>query len=1013
MAKKRLIQVIMAAASLLLCADAWGISNDDVLFYAPFEDNYDAQIAAGSPGATVTGKVPFTGGRQGKGILIGGGRLDYETAGNLDLKCGTVALSIMPVNWDKDTYTRDFFAVVGRHPGCYMSLYKYVNQLYFLVQQSYDKRQYIHGGRHHDYKRGRWTHATVTWNGNNLKIYIDGEFVNDIWVPTNFFVKELGARFNIGSNRQRPDTVLDEFYIFRRALSPEEIKLLCTEGHSALGKTVEVKQPRLTAFQYLAGMDALRISGWVPLRRIDDKRKLRASAAVLKSTGVKTSMPPTEADFTGNRFQLNVRTADLPAGPYTVAVSLLVNKKRLGAVERPFTKPRPPRWLGNKLGITDEVPEPWTPLVREENKLSMWGRRYAWEKSLFPSSIITQGKEILARPIQLKANALGSTVEASLGKMQWNEVNPGRMQLEGAGKLGPLSVRASWSIEYDGFAWCKLRVEGAAINKINSLKLEVPLRPEMATLEMMNLGGDHLARSGKVRPLSLNITGAPVIWLGNEVGGLQWTAETDRTWQMKNQNRKIEVIPGGKEVLLRINFADSPVRGRVFEAEFGLHATPVKPMPADFRERYTLDSFYVPQWTPTPEQQFTQVLRKDWKKTFANMGKIFPYHNLTLMWSGTPELKYFGAEWTAGAGGFNGAVCRGADSLIEYWLWKWKEILDNNPDFARRISGIYMDTCQPAYCVNTLHGCAVRNRQGELRGKYPLLAAREYQKRLYVLMQKEHPEYRLVQHQSSAIHMQQLSFIHQLVSGENSGHAGGAAIRRDCSYYNVPWFTFEGLQSEFMGWNLGFFPIFLPQPFRIIGGTKGDPEKAVKILGPEGIPASEHVIGMLLAHDILIWGSYMNLLPFDRVAAVKKKFGWDRQVEFLPYWNNDEYVTLATSAEPVKCSLFKRPGKVLAVIVNNSSADAEVTLKLNLAALGIIEPAEALDAYQAVTVQSMVWDVAKLRERQEISGKKKFPGKIVKLPVKKGVIEVEVKARNFRTLEIRNHSDQLKDDGSD
>jgi hypothetical protein len=259
--------------------------------------------------------------------------------------------------------------------------------------------------------------------------------------------------------------------------------------------------------------------------------------------------------------------------------------------------------------------------------------------------------------------------------------------------------------------------------------------------------------------------------------------------------------------------------------------------------------------------------------------------------------------------------------------------------------------------------------------------------------------------------MSQLAFIHQYVSGEHLGAAGGEAIRRDCNYYKVPWFTFEGMQSEFMGWNLGFFPVFLPQPFRTIGGRNGEVDKGVKILGPAGIPASEHVIGMLLVHDIPIWGAYMNPLPFNRVAALKEKFAWDSDVEFLPYWNNSRYVTLETAVQPVKCSLFKKAGKVLAVVMNNSDKVARVTLKLNPGALGIAGARDALDAYQAVTVKSIVWDLARLRQRQEVRTEKEFPGKDVKIPLKNGTLVFQVGKRNFRAFEIGSGAVEAEDAG--
>jgi hypothetical protein len=1000
----RFLQTGLAATiiTMVFCVSAWGISRDEVLFHASFDKGYDADVARGNPKGTASGNVSLVAGRTGRGIIVGAGAVRYQTAGNIDLPCGTAALWLKPVDWDKDPYIRHFFDVPGVTPGCYMSLYKYQTMLYYLVQQSYDIRQYILTGKDYDFTKGKWTHVAGSWNGPELRVYIDGEYAGSTGVPTGTFVKQLRDSFSLGGVSQRPghppDTVLDDFYIFNRALSNEEIALLHKEGRAAIGKPVRISQPALTSVEYRPGEDCLAIKGWLPTRRYDDKSRFNLYATVRERSGEAVEGLGEKEPFDGNTFELSLDTADLPEGRHTVAVSVSGIRPAARATH-PFTKPRRPEWLDNTLGMTDKVPAPWTALVRDGNKVAMWGRTYDWGTGFFPVSMATLGRELLARPVALDATISGRRTELIPGTMKWSEINPGRIEFENNGKLGTFNVSTKWRLEYDGYAWCRLSIEGASGQTLDGLRLEVALKPEMATLETMNMGGDHLARSGKIRRLSLDITGAPVIWLGNEVGGLQWSAETDRTWKVKNKNQKVQVIPGAEEVLLQMTLVDHPVElDGPLHVEFGLQATPVKPQPPDFRERYTVDGFWFPQWTP--ERRFTLALADDWKKLIANYTKAFPYHNLTIMWSGTPELKYFGTEWAAGPEGFAGSVCRASDSLIEHWLWKWKTILDGNPDFANRISGIYMDTCQPAYCLNQIHGCAVRNDEGDLKGRYPLLAAREYQKRLYVMMQEDHPEYQFIQHQSSATHMSQLAFVHQYVSGEHLGGSGGSAITRDLNYYNVPWFSFEGLQSEFMGWNLGFFPVFLPQPFRTIGGINGDVEKGVKILGPEGIPASEHVIGMLLIHDIPVWGAYMNPLPFNRVAALKEQFGWDRQVEFLPYWDNGTYVTLEAAAEPVKCSLFRRPGKVLVVVANDSDQDAQVTLRIDLAELGVAGASEALDAYQAVTVKSLVWDLARLRQRQEIRTEKEFPGRDVKIPVEDGTLQFQVKRRNFRALEI-------------
>ena len=45
----------------------------------------------------------------------------------------------------------------------------------------------------------------------------------------------------------------------------------------------------------------------------------------------------------------------LPAGDYAATIILRDSKGLIGKVERTFTKPETPKWLGNKLGIIIKI----------------------------------------------------------------------------------------------------------------------------------------------------------------------------------------------------------------------------------------------------------------------------------------------------------------------------------------------------------------------------------------------------------------------------------------------------------------------------------------------------------------------------------------------------------------------------------------------------------------------------------------------------------------------------------
>ena len=67
-------------------------------------------------------------------------------------------------------------------------------------------------------------------------------------------------------------------------------------------------------------------------------------------------------------------------------------------------------WFGNRVGITDTVPAPWTPLVVEGSAVRPWGRTYRFDRSLLPTEVVTREATVLAAPITLRGRAAGKPI---------------------------------------------------------------------------------------------------------------------------------------------------------------------------------------------------------------------------------------------------------------------------------------------------------------------------------------------------------------------------------------------------------------------------------------------------------------------------------------------------------------------------------------------------------------------------------------------------------------------------
>src|SRR5208283_2007886 len=91
---------------------------------------------------------------------------------------------------------------------------------------------------------------------------------------------------------------------------------------------------------------------------------------------------------------------------------------------------------------------------------------------------------------------------------------------------------------------------------LSALTLEIPLRSEVATLMQ---GEPPVPQPGQVRDFQGALLFSPVIWLGNERGGLQWCTEDTRDWKLKSNGDMARLTVGDKETVLRLTLVDEAI----------------------------------------------------------------------------------------------------------------------------------------------------------------------------------------------------------------------------------------------------------------------------------------------------------------------------------------------------------------------------------------------------------------------------------------------------------------------
>ena len=66
-----------------------------------------------------------------------------------------------------------------------------------------------------------------------------------------------------------------------------------------------------------------------------------------------------------------------------------------------------------------------------------------------------------------------------------------------------------------------------------------------------------------------------------------------------------------------------------------------------------------------------------------------------------------------------------------------------------------------------------------------------------------------------------------------------------------------------------------------------------------------------------MWQAYMPTDILRQVWHAQVRFGWDDQIEFIPYWRSDTVLELKPRDPEVAASVFKRLGRIMIVAMNN------------------------------------------------------------------------------------------------
>ncbi len=266
--------------------------------------------------------------------------------------------------------------------------------------------------------------------------------------------------------------------------------------------------------------------------------------------------------------------------------------------------------------VKNTLLHPWTAVqVKEENgkvTVEVWGRSYIFDNAALPTSIISQGREILASPIKVTGLENEEDIVWSEQGIFVAEHTNEYALLCGYMQSTVFVINTALKIEYDGFITADLKIvqKGKTVAQIfgidknvikgydlKELKVEFPLVPEYSELYHYwpNIDGDSagenpIANSGNIKNMMLPFK--PVMWLGTDKAGLSWCCESDECWDYANG--ALEVATADNANTFKMHLFDGEVPNWKNGGQnplcyrFGIQASPVKPYVEEQGERRCL-----------------------------------------------------------------------------------------------------------------------------------------------------------------------------------------------------------------------------------------------------------------------------------------------------------------------------------------------------------------------------------------------------------------------------------------
>ncbi len=847
---------------------------------------------------------------------------------------------------------------------------------------------------HHDaastLQEGEWYHYLYTWREGHVVAYLNGVRAATFTHPGLRF-RDLGDRFYLGWKRE-PDAVpgdmnfgklfydtgcapkampdantpweslIADFTIFRTYIYEHQAARIYEHGAVEYARRAEPSPVEMSAAYYQSLEECVvEIVAVSSATTVGELRLENEAGDVVRRHPFRVS---------GDEISVTARVAltGLPVGVYSIHAHL-----DSSGFETPKHKIEKvsPDWLGNTLGAEDVVLHPWTPVEvtplagGHGHLVSVWGRDYEMRGAL-PTSILSQGDELLNAPVAFLIDGGQGNAEVDWSAPKVREHTDTRVVMVSRARSAGYDIEAVTRVEYDGMLWTELNFAANTGSEIHAMRVEVPMARNYCVFKQWSTLRDLWFPE---EPMHASFALTPYLFVGNDDAGIQWFAESDQWWHLKDTGKALEISPTETGGVMRIHMVNDPVvMPDTFTIAFGLMATPVRPRPENWRgwgwRGFTAPENHNPQWLGYSQTSVApgwlvarhvapgHMLTGDRLPDMDNRAGTLPFSS-TLFFGARhyqepdlnhyfPEVRQFRDEWLSvphvirlgSKPGWNELHMNPTSSYIDFYCWMFEHMLANT-----EAGGLYVDGyAGNRRSANREAGFGYVDRDGTVKPTWPILAGRElYRRTSAILLRHRGPEGVYMIHHATTMIMPVLSFVNSIYDGEFTGWGDiGEAVRK----HGLP----AGHSEDRIRAILNMRP-FGHVPYidsrNLYRHIEADVDARFGGKRPEGYTASgRDMIARYLQSDV-----HAVRIPTADIARelrhVMDRWGIAQPgVAFLPYWSDTPAATINDGGR-IGGYVNRKRGTVLLIVIGGRGGS----------------PSRALDGSQGLNPCEIVLDL--------------------------------------------------------